>query len=122
MARYRGLKRIRRKSYSRKRKLVAHPDDVKDGYRKAKKYNRKYKILGPDMTYLVSPYDAIPGLTYYSKAKKFGRGLRATYAAGKRTYRKHKSRGKTAQSSTKGRRMRRGKYYYYRGKRIYRRK
>lgn len=87
--------------------------------------NRQYKGVGWTPDHFVSPIDAVP---FVGPANKVYRGYkvsrkskRAATRAVKVGYRAYKSRrGRSSSSHPKGRKKRRGKYYYYRGKRIYR--
>ena len=91
-----------------------------------RKKNRKHKAVGLTPDYFVSPIDFVPYVGPASKAYRAGKYSRRTYRAvsgtAKAGYRAAKSRrGGRSKSSPKGRMKRRGKYYYYRGKRVYRR-
>lgn len=123
-----GKRRVRRR-VSRNRKLR------RKIYRKTgtgrimrNKHNRRHKIVGPDPRYLISPIDFVPvvgqvnkGYRGYKYAKKTWRAKKGIAKGVARSYDKHSRRGgRTSSSSRKGRRPRRGTYYYYRGKRIYR--
>lgn len=96
--------------------------------RKMKRFNRRYKVVGPTPDYWVSPIDAIPYVgPAYSKGKKGYKAAKYTRRKSKPAvesfkagYRANSRRRGRNSSSTTGRRRRRGTYYYYKGKRIYR--
>lgn len=81
--------------------------------------------MGPTPDYIVSPIDAVP---YVGPARKVYKGYKYTRRTGKNVvraskagYRSTKSRGRRKTSSPNRRNKPRGTYYYYRGKRYYRR-
>lgn len=96
-------------------------NQYRQGFRRARSYNRRHNIIGLRPDNFISPVDAIPPLAFYRKgqrARKLAKRGVNTAKASYRGYKKSKSRSrrKSSPSSRKGR----GKYYYYRGKRFYR--
>ena len=92
--------------------------------KRVRKFNKRHKVVGYTPDYLVSPIDAVP---YIGPANKVYRGVKYTRRTGKRVvsgtkagYSAYKSRGRR-RSSPNRRNNPRGKFYYYRGKRYYRR-
>lgn len=119
----RGKRRFKRRI--RKNKRIVKQAWKKSGTGRLynNKYNRRHKIVGLTPDYFVSPIDAVP---YMGPANKAYRGVKYTRKTGKRVasgvkagYRATKSRGRR-RSSPNRRKKPRGKFYYYRGKRYYR--
>ena len=102
------------------RKLYRKPSRIARKYgNKARRFNRKHKGVGLTPDYVISPIDATP-LGFYNKGRKIRRAVSTVKKTTKAGYRASQSRRKAAQSSPKGRKKRRGNFYYYRGKRVYR--
>lgn len=141
MARYRRRRIIRRKpskkkikAYRRVFKTYTRIQQRKytEGYKRARDFNRRHRVVGPSMDYLVSPYDAIPGVALYTKGKRAYKLTKRAYRgakAGYRGYKKNKKRSQSSRpsnkpsrkrstSSSQSGRRRRDTYYYYRGRRI----
>lgn len=101
------------------RRLVRTPSKTARKYgNKARRFNKKYKIIGSTPDNFISPIDATP-LGFYNRGKKAQKVFRRSINSVKSGYKASKSRGRQNKSSS-SRRKPRGKYYYYRGKRIYR--
>lgn len=140
MARYRGgfgrRKPSRKKVNAYRRVFQTYGRIQKrkytEGYKGARDFNRKHRIVGWSMDNMVSPYDAIPGVALYTKGKRAYKLTKRAYRgakAGYRGYKKNKKRSsssrltnkpsrKRSTSSSQSGRRRRDTFYYYQGRRI----
>jgi len=124
--------------YSRKKKAMrrftgkGRPKSYKSWKTKQKRqnvryrrFNKKHNVVGWYPDSFISPIDFVPYAGQANKAyraSKFARYATRGAVAGTKAIARSKSRrGGRSKSSSKGRVKRRGKYYYYRGKRVYRR-
>ena len=96
-------------------------NSYRQGYRRARSYNRRHNIIGWSPDNFISPIDAIPPAALVRKgqrAHKLAKRGVNTAKASYRGYKRSKSRRGSSKSSLKSK-ARRGIYYYYKGKRYY---
>lgn len=127
MAYYKKAKtrrRVRGGSAKRRYGRKGGSSRFKRDYKRARKFNRKHKIIGLDPRYMFSPFEVIPYLGQASEVQRLKAALRILEKGTdsyyeRRRYGNKKSRGRRTKSSPSRRKKPRGKkdlYYYSTGK------